>query len=167
MARGSRSNKKQPAFDPSELQDLIFSPAVGTGVGSHLLEPHEDSHSPKIVNRGSDILETPTVGVYDSTTVDMFSAKKERTGFRSAAPILQDLSLNTKVSSDAKIDLSTVVIIHTPTVGIISPVCGDDTEVYTENGENESPNPSTVDTSHLSIVNDLNDDHITGEARYS
>jgi predicted transcriptional regulator len=28
---------KQPAFDPSELNDLIFSPAVGTGVSSHLL----------------------------------------------------------------------------------------------------------------------------------
>ncbi len=38
MGRASRSNKKQPAFDPSELADLIFSPAVGRGVGSHLLE---------------------------------------------------------------------------------------------------------------------------------
>ncbi len=37
MARASRSNKKQPAFDPSELSDLIFTPAVGTGVGSHLM----------------------------------------------------------------------------------------------------------------------------------
>jgi predicted transcriptional regulator len=37
MARASRSNKKQPAFDPSELEDLIFSPAVGKGVGSHLV----------------------------------------------------------------------------------------------------------------------------------
>src|ERR1700689_266071 len=135
MARASRSNKKQPAFDPSELQDLIFSPAVGTGVGSHLLEPHEDSHSPKMVNRGSDILETPTVGVYDSTTVDTSSSKRERTGFRSVASILQDLSFNTKVAPEVKIDLSTVAIIHTPTVGIMSPVCGDDTEVYSENGE--------------------------------
>ena len=38
MARASRSSKKLPAFDPSELSDLIFSPAVGRGVGSHLLE---------------------------------------------------------------------------------------------------------------------------------
>lgn len=37
MAKLSRSNKKQPAFDPSELDDLIFSPAVGNGVGSHLI----------------------------------------------------------------------------------------------------------------------------------
>ena len=38
MPRGSRSSRKQPDFDPSELEDLIFSPAVGTGVGSHLME---------------------------------------------------------------------------------------------------------------------------------
>src|SRR4051812_47216259 len=41
MARASRSSKKLPAFDPSELSDLIFSPAVGRGVGSHLLETVE------------------------------------------------------------------------------------------------------------------------------
>ncbi|MBV9083282.1 MAG: hypothetical protein JOZ62_11435 [Acidobacteriaceae bacterium] len=39
MGRASRSNKKQPAFDPSELEDLIFTPAVGKGVGSHLVPP--------------------------------------------------------------------------------------------------------------------------------
>src|SRR4051794_7402091 len=41
MARASRSSKKLPAFDPSELSDLIFSPAVGRGVGSHLIETAE------------------------------------------------------------------------------------------------------------------------------
>jgi predicted transcriptional regulator len=35
MAKPSRS--KQPAFDPAELEDLIFTPAVGSGVGSHLV----------------------------------------------------------------------------------------------------------------------------------
>lgn len=35
MARPSRS--KQPEFDPSEIDDLIFTPAVGRGVGSHLV----------------------------------------------------------------------------------------------------------------------------------
>jgi hypothetical protein len=39
MAKASRSSKKQPDFDPSELEDLIFSPAVGKGVGSHLIAP--------------------------------------------------------------------------------------------------------------------------------
>jgi hypothetical protein len=46
MAKASRS-KKQPAFDASELADLIFSPAVGTGVGSHLVaEQHPEGKSP-------------------------------------------------------------------------------------------------------------------------
>ena len=39
MGKASRSNKKQPAFDPSELEDLILTPAVGKGVGSHLVHP--------------------------------------------------------------------------------------------------------------------------------
>ena len=39
MAKASRSSKKQPDFDPSEIEDLIFSPAVGKGVGSHLVNP--------------------------------------------------------------------------------------------------------------------------------
>ena len=39
MAKLSRS--KQPAFDPSELEDLIFTPAVGSGVGSHLVRARE------------------------------------------------------------------------------------------------------------------------------
>lgn len=39
MAKASRSSKKQPDFDPTELSDLIYTPAVGSGVGSHLLEP--------------------------------------------------------------------------------------------------------------------------------
>ena len=38
MPRGSQSSRKQPGFDPRELEDLIFSPAVGTGVSSHLLD---------------------------------------------------------------------------------------------------------------------------------
>ena len=35
MTKSLRS--KQPAFDPTELEDLIFTPAVGSGVGSHLV----------------------------------------------------------------------------------------------------------------------------------
>jgi len=34
----SKNVKKQPVYDPSELDDLIFSPAVGSGVASHLLD---------------------------------------------------------------------------------------------------------------------------------
>jgi predicted transcriptional regulator len=40
MAKASRS-KKQPDFDPTELSDLIYTPAVGKGVGSHLLESNK------------------------------------------------------------------------------------------------------------------------------
>jgi len=53
MARASRS--KTPEFDPSELQDLILTPAVGTGVGSHLLSRES---------------EQTTVVTSDMTTVD-------------------------------------------------------------------------------------------------
>lgn len=37
MTKASRSRRAQPAFDPSELEDLILTPAVGSGVGSHLV----------------------------------------------------------------------------------------------------------------------------------
>lgn len=53
MAKASRS-KKQPEFDANELDDLIFSPAVGTGVGSHLLSkvepPVESGKTPSARN---------------------------------------------------------------------------------------------------------------------
>src|SRR5579872_3001695 len=55
MARASRS--KTPEFDPSELDDLIMTPAVGSGVGSHLL-----SHEPEV--------KPTTVAMFDKTTVD-------------------------------------------------------------------------------------------------
>ena len=42
MAKPSRS--KQPAFDPAELEDLILTPAVGSGVGSHLVRSPEREH---------------------------------------------------------------------------------------------------------------------------
>lgn len=60
MARASRSNKKQPAFDPSELGDLIYTPAVGSGVGSHLVGRGEDFPAPT---------DTPTVVMFEETTV--------------------------------------------------------------------------------------------------
>ena len=71
MAKVSRSKRSQPDFDPSELEDLIFTPAVGSGVGSHLLttvdrpnETTEDSfHQSVEIQRALDL--TP---VADSTT---------------------------------------------------------------------------------------------------
>ena len=40
QAKALRRSKKQPEYDPNELADLIGTPAVGSGVGSHLLIPH-------------------------------------------------------------------------------------------------------------------------------
>jgi hypothetical protein len=36
-----RRSKRQPDYDPNELADLIETPAVGTGVGSHLLSRND------------------------------------------------------------------------------------------------------------------------------
>ena len=36
-----RRSKKQPEYDPNELADLIDTPAVGKGVGSHLLTSND------------------------------------------------------------------------------------------------------------------------------
>ena len=91
MAKASRSSKKQPAFDPTELSDLIFSPAVGSGVGSHLLEDMSTvdrsemttvdelhsttvNRSPTVVNTNLptvDISNLPTVDISNLPTVDM------------------------------------------------------------------------------------------------
>ena len=108
MTRASRSNKKQPAFDPSELTDLIFSPAVGTGVGSHLVGaennfpalndsngrnlPAELAHlttvgisltrdlSPTTANLSTVAhLKLPTVDKLDMSTIDMHSGIPELT----------------------------------------------------------------------------------------
>jgi predicted transcriptional regulator len=64
MARASRSNKKHPEFDPSELEDLIFSPAVGKGVGSHLV-----TQTP-MTEVTSDLATVPKKRLAHLTTVD-------------------------------------------------------------------------------------------------
>ena len=60
MAKPSRS--KQPAFDPAELEDLIFTPAVGSGVGSHLVRaPKSESDKTTVVttNLATEVTSTP------------------------------------------------------------------------------------------------------------
>jgi predicted transcriptional regulator len=69
MARASRSNKKHPDFDPSELEDLIFSPAVGKGVGSHLVTQRP---APDI---SSDLSTVPRKRPAHLTTVDRSQEK--------------------------------------------------------------------------------------------
>ncbi len=90
MARASRSNKKQPAFDPSELEDLIFSPAVGKGVGSHLVRPPElttvdrsgldvstvDKSILSSVLGSLPITDLPTVDITNLSTVDTLESEQ-------------------------------------------------------------------------------------------
>lgn len=70
MAKASRS--KQPAFDPGELDDLIFSPAVGSGVGSHLVD--RDNMSTVVTSKPStvdgNITDTSTVVILSLSTED-------------------------------------------------------------------------------------------------
>jgi hypothetical protein len=64
MAKPSRS--KQPAFDPAELEDLIFTPAVGSGVGSHLVRaPKPDVEATTVVTS------EPTTVVKSVRSADM------------------------------------------------------------------------------------------------
>jgi predicted transcriptional regulator len=53
-SRPASRRTKLPEFDPSELDDLIFTPAVGSGVGSHLLQ-HEEPTETLPDGRGSDL----------------------------------------------------------------------------------------------------------------
>jgi len=70
MAKPSRS--KQPAFDPAELEDLIFTPAVGSGVGSHLVRAPQPP-----------IPDPPTVVTSQPATVVMSERPEVTTGVMS------------------------------------------------------------------------------------
>src|ERR1700730_6767196 len=122
MARSSGSSNKQPAFDPGDLQYLIFSPAVGSGVGSHLLGTTENLPAPTETQENKthhastvDTSISPTVANMDVSTVDMLN-RQQTAQLRSAASILQHLPLVTKVLTEAKRDMSTVDISDSPTV---------------------------------------------------
>ena len=71
MAKPSRS--KQPAFDPAELDDLIFTPAVGSGVGSHLVAPPRPA-ADKTTVATSDQTTVVTSKSTDVPSVVMFDA---------------------------------------------------------------------------------------------
>ena len=130
MPRGSRSSRKQPDFDPSELDDLIFSPAVGTGVGSHLMErtppfpaptsgmsrlgdapdsTRSRSATPTIVvipNKSTVATET-TVDTLNETTVDDTSTSTVEERNRITAK-LEDDSIYGPASPTAVSDMATV-----------------------------------------------------------
>lgn len=165
MPRGSRSSRKQPDFDPSELDDLIFSPAVGTGVGSHLMErtppfpaptsamsPLGDapdstrsrSATPTIVvipNRSTVDTET-TVDMLKATTVDDTSTSTVEERTRITAK-LEDGSIYGPASPTAVLDIATVDMSDMATV-----VTTDrSTVVPHKNATVDTPNTTTVDTS--------------------
>ncbi len=104
MTRVSRSRRAQPEFDPSELNDLILTPAVGSGVGSHLIVPAEkttvdtlqvttvdnSTHSEPIPS----LPELSTVVISNSATVAVLptvdrSRTNETTVVKSATPAAQ------------------------------------------------------------------------------
>ncbi len=165
MPRGSRSSRKQPDFDPSELDDLIFSPAVGTGVGSHLMErtppfpapisamsPLGDapestrpgSATPTIVvipNKSTVDTET-TVDTFNTTTVDDTGTSTVEERNRIAAK-LEDHSIYGHASPTAVSDIATVDTSDMTTV-----VTHDrSTVVLHKDATVDTPDTTTVDMS--------------------
>ena len=84
----ARKAKQQSTFDPSELDDLIFTPAVGSGVASHLLR----GPSSQVATEGGagtalapEINSTPVVAtqltpevMWTTASGDLIAAKKVR-----------------------------------------------------------------------------------------
>jgi predicted transcriptional regulator len=111
MAIVSRSNKKQPVFDPSEIEDLIFSPAVGSGVGSHLIG-QQDFPAPN-----EELSPTQSAMGVDSrhvSTVDMFRVRQSLTPRLESLLTDGQLPSNTPATPYRK--PTTVVTSETPTV---------------------------------------------------
>jgi hypothetical protein len=92
-----RRSKKQPDYDPNELADLIETPAVGTGVGSHLLIPNELNEVTTVVETDSTSVVTPT----DTGPSDIVPGRK--------------LALVTSEESSVVISESTIVVTELPT----------------------------------------------------
>jgi predicted transcriptional regulator len=150
MARASRSSKKQPAFDPSELQDLIFSPAVGSGVGSHLLEATREFPTP-VATADMSTIDMSVVDTSQATTVDKFNGNQPH-GLESVASIFQDLQLINKVASHDPSHLSTVVIGHPSTVAISPTVAGGGEILREEAIPENATHQSTVDRYNTTTV---------------
>src|SRR5579864_5770661 len=112
MTKPSRSKKSQPEFDPSELGDLIFTPAVGSGVGSHLLTTVQRSVSSTVDTSGQI---TETEPDLDLTRV--------------AEKASVDLSEMTTVAANA-------TVVETPTVAEEATVVRSEVSIWvTEDGQ--------------------------------
>jgi predicted transcriptional regulator len=159
MARASRSSKKQPAFDPSELKDLIFSPAVGSGVGSHLLGATENLPAPDETQEDRarrnvstvDMSPSRTVADIDLPTVDTSIGQKTKQ-LASAASVIQRLPLVAKLFPGSKSDVSTVAGSYISTVVTTNTSTVDNTATMVATGELQSLNEDTEDTIHRPTV---------------
>ena len=139
MPKGSRSNRRQPAFDPSELEDLIFTPAVGTGVGSHLIDraihfpaptsglspagddlssfaqsliPGAHANRPTPDSNGSAVSKPTTVAMLNSSTVGRsltVDTSRVTTVDRGDATTVDDDHVSTRPGSSCGYDLESTV----------------------------------------------------------
>ena len=117
MAKPSRS--KQPAFDPSELEDLIHTPAVGTGVGSHLVQTSDERRiDPPGLHSAKQILEQLERGD-QSTVVKPYLTTIVRSD-STETPITQsDQSLLENTGPES--DKATVVVSKPPPLSVAIP----------------------------------------------
>ncbi len=177
MPRGSRSSRKQPDFDPSELDDLIFSPAVGTGVGSHLIDrisPHFPAPPPDLspadgshgsngsaVVRPTTTATAPTVDTPDVSTVDCKNATTvddkhrvlESTEITSGYNADQVATASYMSTVDTQ-DKTTVITSHRPTVGddVVTTVAKSDDLVDLIPAGGNPNRSNTVDDVNMSTV---------------
>ena len=144
MAKASRS-KKQPEFDKNELDDLIFSPAVGSGVGSHLLlskvESSADQDTPKTSRN------VPTVVTLNKQSYSGLLGVRE---LLTKTPILRQIAdLSTVASSEGSPEVTTVgMSTKVPTVATST----DSTTVDTLREIAAVFEPETPTSAHLSTV---------------
>ena len=71
-----RRSKKQPDYDPNELADLIATPAVGTGVGSHLLIRKESDEVTTVVAIESTLVVESVTAPVDTKLPDIVPERK-------------------------------------------------------------------------------------------
>jgi predicted transcriptional regulator len=135
MPRGSRSSRKQPDFDPSELDDLIFSPAVGTGVGSHLMERTPPFPAP-------------------ITAMSPLDDAPDSTRSRSATPAIVVIPHQSTVATETTVDTFTkTTVVHTDSATVED---REQAAAKPEDGSNYGsatvPDMATVDTSDTTTV---------------
>src|SRR5579862_2738276 len=106
MARASRS--KTPEFDPSELEDLILTPAVGSGVGSHLLD-HQSESTTVVTLKSGTVGESQLTSVVESIATPLYIKDSEKTTVvETDATTVADSESTTEVRSTTVAEPTTV-----------------------------------------------------------